>query len=128
MCSDDSWHGQTRLVLSTPVTMWPFSSSRQTLSDEELQRIRKGCRASRTAHQACAKIYGEGSAACERLEDRVIECLAAQCPSCVEQTEAFRACLQSAGLIRGGILGSECRRQVQDMRRCLARLGGYPAR
>ena len=108
--------------------MWPFGSSRHKLSDEELQRIRKGCRASRTAYLACAKIYGEGSSACERLEDRVIECLAAQCPSCVQQTEAFRACLQSAGLIRGGILGSECRQQVQDMRKCLAKLDAYPAK
>ena len=102
--------------------MWPFSS-RPKLSDEEVQRLRRGCRISLTAQQACAKIYGEGSSACERLEDRVIECLAAQCSSCQRQVEAFRACLQSAETLRSGILGSECKQHVQDMRKCLTQLG-----
>lgn len=85
--------------------------------------MRRGCRGTLTAHQACAKIYGESSSACERLEDRVIECLAAQCSSCQKQVEAFRTCLQSADTLRSGILGSECRQQVQDMRKCLIQLG-----
>ena len=103
--------------------MWPFGSKTQKLSADEVQRIRKGCKATITANLACAKIHGEASSACERLENRVVECLAERCSQCQQQVEAFRACLQTTGTSSGSIMGNECAKPVQDMRKCLSKLG-----
>ena len=103
--------------------MWPFGSKQQKLNPGEVQTIRKACKATITANQACSKIHGEASSACERLENRVVECLADRCRQCQQQVEAFRACLQTIETTTGSITGNECSKPVQDMRRCLSKLG-----
>ena len=103
--------------------MWPFGSKQTKLSADEVQRIRKACKATITANHACSKIHGEASSACERLENRVVECLADRCGQCQQQVLAFRACLQTIETTTGSIMGNECGKHVQDMRKCLTKLG-----
>lgn len=106
--------------------MWPFSSKRDRLSEEQQQKIRKKCKSLLSAYSTCAKVYQNDPSKCERLETRLVECYATQCPKCQAQVEAFRDCLLGTSSIVGGIVGNECSRQVEDMRKCLAKLHLYP--
>lgn len=108
--------------------MWPFSrgDSRGKLTKEQQQKVRKSCKTLLTAYAACERIYTNDPSKCERLETRVVECYANQCPSCQTQVEAFQRCLLGTGAIVGGIVGNECTKQVEDMRKCLAKLHLYP--
>ena len=108
--------------------MWPFSrgKSRGSLTEEQQLKIRKTCKPLLTAFAACRKIYADDPSKCERLETRVVECYATQCPSCSSEVEAFQQCLLGTGATVGGIVGNECMKHVEDMRKCLAKLHLYP--
>lgn len=106
--------------------MWPFSSKRERLTEEQQQKIRKKCKSLLSAYSTCAKVYRNDPSKCERLETRLVECYATQCPSCQAQVEDFQDCLLGTGSIVGGIVGNECSKQVEDMRKCLAKLHLYP--
>ncbi len=104
--------------------MWPFSSkgSKGRLTEEHQQKIRKNCKSLLSAYAACSKIYPNDPSRCERLETRVVECYASQCPGCKPQVEAFQKCLLGTGAMVGGIVGNECTKQAEDMRKCLTKL------
>lgn len=105
--------------------MWPFSGrSRQSvqLPDEEVKRIRRNCRSSLTAYAACSKGNVGIPHACDRLDDKVVECLASQCKECAEDVERFRGCLQRMSFSVEAITGSECQREIFAMRACVKKL------
>lgn len=108
--------------------MWPFSSrsGSSRVTEEQKQKIRKKCKSLLTAYNVCAKIYENAPSKCEQLETRIVECYATQCPGCQDKVEAFQKCLLGTGANVGGIVGNECSKQVEDMRRCLAKLRMYP--
>lgn len=60
--------------------------------------------------------------ACDRLENKVVECLASQCKECAEEVEGFRRCLQSMSFNVESITGAECQRDIDAMRKCLKKL------
>ena len=105
--------------------MWPFGSGRsqsRQLPEEELKRIRRNCRSSLSAYAACSKSNKGIPLACDRLENKVVECLAAQCKECAEEVEHFRGCLQSISFNVESITGLECQKDIDAMRRCLKKL------
>ena len=105
--------------------MWPFGNWRRQskqLPEEELKRIRRNCRSSLTAYAACSKSNKGIPLACDRLENKVVECLAAQCKECAEEVEHFRGCLQSISFNVESITGLECQKDIDAMRKCLKKL------
>ena len=102
--------------------MWPFSGrGRQSiqLPDEEVKRIRRNCRNSLTAYAACLKGNVGILHACDRLDNKVVECLASQCTQCAEDVERFRSCLQRMAFNVESITGSECQKEIDAMRACV---------
>jgi len=110
--------------------MWPFGSSggvpKQTASDQDVRRLAKACKASLTAYEACHRIYKDDFSACERLENRITECMASRCATCSPAVQGFHECLADTWRVLGSTLGTECAEQVEDMRKCLRALDLYP--
>jgi hypothetical protein len=105
--------------------MWPFSGWGKRsiqLPENEVKRVKRNCRNSLTAYAACTRSNVGIPLACDRLENKVVECLASQCQECAEDVEKFRACLQSMSFNVDSITGTECQKQVDAMRKCVQRL------
>ena len=102
--------------------MWPFSGwGKRTvqLPEEEVTRIRRACRTSLTAYAACSKGNVGIPQACDRLENKVVECMASQCKDCAEGVERFRICLHRMSFNVENITGTECQNEIDAMRACI---------
>jgi len=92
------------------------------VTDEERERIRRGCSQKATALKQCENI--NGVAACTRLSNDYDYCQASRVHKCQAPAEAFEKCTRRVMAHTGSLKDAPtCDKELNAMRKCLKASG-----